>query len=56
MTEKVPPEGPDDLPPQEPPDGGLSSEDPQGDDDEQVEDAERSLGNRLGVFGSGRSG
>jgi hypothetical protein len=56
MDERVPQEGPDDLPPAEPRDEGSSSEDPDDEEDEQVNDAERSLGNRLGTFGPGRSG
>ena len=61
MTERVPPEGPDGLPPADPTEEGLP-EDEQGADQtsEQTasedEDAERSLSNKLGVFGAGRSG
>jgi hypothetical protein len=61
MTERVPPEGPDGLPPADPTEEGLP-DDEQGADQtgeatpSDEKNAERSLGNRLGVFGSGRSG
>jgi hypothetical protein len=61
MTERVPPEGPDGLPPADPTEEGLP-EDEQGADQGSEEktseerDAERSLSNKLGAFGSGRSG
>jgi hypothetical protein len=61
MTERVPPEGPDGLPPADPTEEGLP-EDEQGADQtseetpSEEEDAERSLSNKLGAFGAGRSG
>jgi hypothetical protein len=61
MTERVPPGGPDDLPPaepteEEPPDEQGADHTSDGTAGEQEGDAERSLSNKLGAFGAGRSG
>lgn len=61
MTEQVPPAGPDGLPPADPTEEGLPDDEQGGDQTSEEgaterQDAERSLSNRLGTFGAGRSG